>query len=117
MCVNREYARQDVLLPLLKLLLARGFDPNGRIHDQPALHMALRSGHSECALALVRAGADVSAKAPTGPSTTERWTALELCREWHGPQLAARLEEAAAASSAVLGARKRRDRLRKAAEQ
>ena len=53
MCVNREYARQDVLLPLLKLLLARGFDPNGRIHDQPALHMALRSGHSECALALV----------------------------------------------------------------
>lgn len=114
-CVNREYARHDVLLPLLKLLLARGFDPNGRIHDQPALHMALRSGHSECALALVRAGADVSTKAPTGPSTTERWTALELCREWHGPQLAARLEEAAAASSAVLGARKRRDRLRKAA--
>jgi ankyrin repeat protein len=114
-CVNREYARQDVLLPLLKLLLARGFDPNGRIHDQPALHMALRSGHGECALALVRAGADVSAKAPTGPSTMERWTALELCREWHGPQQAARLEEAAAASSAVLGARKRRDRLRKAA--
>ena len=69
-CVNHEYAREDVLLPLLKLLLARGFDPNGRIHDQPALHMALRSGHTECALALVRAGADVSAKAPTHPSVS-----------------------------------------------
>ena len=57
-CV-REYPQHDHLLPLLKLMLARGFDPNATLNGMPALHMALENGHKESAAALARAGADI----------------------------------------------------------
>jgi NACalpha-BTF3-like transcription factor len=87
LCVREDFGRADALLPLLKLLLARGFDPSGwpRRDDAPsdapslpALHMAVNNGHFKCAAALVEAGADTDAKAVVadggGPVT-----ALELC--------------------------------------
>jgi ankyrin repeat protein len=75
----------DKLLPILRLLLARGFDPDGTIHGQPALHMAVRHGHHECAIALIRAGADTGITASRNitrdrsPSDSDL-TALDLVR-------------------------------------
>jgi hypothetical protein len=90
-CVRKDLGRADALLPLLKLLLARGFDPSveSRADDGasgtpllPALHMAVSNGHFKCAAALVDAGADTDVKAAVvspGGDLTPPLTALELC--------------------------------------
>lgn len=89
LCVREELGRADALLPVLKLLLGRGFDPSAkpRVADEassapllPALHMAVSNGHFKCAAALAEAGADTEVKAvvvsPGG--NTASLTALEL---------------------------------------
>eukprot|EP01043_Picozoa_sp_COSAG02_P031627 COSAG02_NODE_2073_length_9931_cov_12.650020_7_plen_528_part_00 len=89
LCVREELGRADALLPVLKLLLGRGFDPSvkPRVADAassapllPALHMAVSNGHFKCAAALAEAGADTDVKAvvvsPGGESAS--LTALEL---------------------------------------
>ena len=90
-CVRKDLGRADALLPLLKLLLARGFDASveSRADDGasgtpllPALHMAISNGHFKCAAALVDAGADTDVKAAVvspGGDSTPPLTALELC--------------------------------------
>ena len=110
-CVAHEYDSTDMLLPLLKLLLARGFSPNGTIHEFPALHMALYNNHIMCAEALVRAGASFRATAPRRFSDGPPWTAREICQEFHGG-LADRLERLASVSAAVADSQRRQARMR-----
>ena len=90
-CVRKDLGRADALLPLLNMLLARGFDPSveSRADDGaggtpvlPALHMAVSNGHFKCAAALVDAGANTDVKAVVvspGGDSTPPLTALELC--------------------------------------
>ena len=46
---------------ILKLLLAKGADPNGNYKTETALHLAAQKGQLECTIILVEAGADVNA--------------------------------------------------------
>ena len=81
----------DVLLTILEIFLARGFDASATIHNQSALHMALYRGHEKCAFALVRAGADIYQTAPKSldpeEGDEEVWNAIDCCREIHGDQI------------------------------
>lgn len=83
-CVCQEHKSPDVLLPILKIFLERGFDASATIHNQSAVHMALWRGHEKSAFALVRAGADIYQTVPK-PSDEgggeDIWTALEACRD------------------------------------
>jgi tetratricopeptide (TPR) repeat protein len=112
-------ASEDVLLPLLEIFLARGFDASATIHNQSSLHMALNHGHEKSACALVRAGADIYQTAPNSLVPEEGdenvWTALEACRDMDGNKTARRLELAATASAAVAAPRTRRKILRASA--
>jgi ankyrin repeat protein len=98
-CVCQEHKSEDVLLPLLEIFLARGFDASATIHKQSALHMALYRGHEKCAFALVRAGADIYQTVTKSPAPEEGdedvWTGLEACRDMYGNKTAFRLEQAA----------------------
>ena len=76
--VSNVLDQPDSALPLLKEFLRRGFDPNGTLHQQPAVHVAIYNGHSESAEALMIAGADASAIGVFGDF---RGTAIEFC-EW-----------------------------------
>jgi ankyrin repeat protein len=80
-CVCQEHVSEDVLLPLLEIFLARGFDASATIHNQSSLHMALNHGHEKSAFALVRAGADIYQTVPKSLAPEEGdedvWTALE----------------------------------------
>jgi tetratricopeptide (TPR) repeat protein len=118
-CVCQENASKDVLLPLLEIFLARGFDASATIHNQSSLHMALRRGHEKCAFALVRAGADIYQTAPNSlmpeEGDTDVCTALEACRAILGDKTADRWEQVASASAAVAGPRTRRKILRASA--
>jgi tetratricopeptide (TPR) repeat protein len=118
-CVCQEHKSEDVLLPLLELFLARGFDASATIHNQSSLHMALWRGHEKSAFALVRAGADIYQTAPKSlvpeEGDKEVWNAIDCCREIYGDQMARRLEQAANASAAVAGPRTRRKILRASA--
>ncbi len=136
-CAVGQPYEPDKLLPLLRLLLARGFDPNGTVHGQPALHMAVRYGHTECAKALVMAGADTNLTAPERygvspeqPSQGRPITAIELVRSSAAKyrkegdvdaaeaciSLAERLSTAARAAVAVSGQEQRHVELRQASE-
>jgi tetratricopeptide (TPR) repeat protein len=118
-CVCQEHRSSDVLLPLLEIFLARGFDASATIQKQSSLHMALRRGHKKSAFALVRAGADIYQAAPNALVPEEGdedvVTALEACRELLGNKTASLLEQAASASAAVAGPRTRRKILRASA--
>jgi tetratricopeptide (TPR) repeat protein len=118
-CVCQQHASEDVLLPLLEIFLARGFDASATIHNQSSLHMALGRGHEKSAFALVRAGADIYQTVPKSLAPEEGdedvWTALEACRDMYGNKTARRLELAATASAAVAGPRTRRKILRASA--
>jgi len=104
-CVNREYREPDALLPLLNLLLEKGFDPNGNIHNMSALHMAIMNGHKECALALVRAGADIQTKGRKVQEDVNEelglWTALEASEMLCGASFTRCLWQEAANRSTV----------------
>ena len=130
--VGQSYDEKDKLLRLLRLFLARGFDPDACIHGQPALHMAVRNSHTECAKALIMAGADTTTTAPNDMQgfilgrPTEQVTAIELLRvdareEYadigHGKycnKLADELASVARTALAVSGRKDRHHRLRSA---
>jgi tetratricopeptide (TPR) repeat protein len=118
-CVCQEHKSEDVLLPLLEIFLARGFDASATIHNQSSLHMALWRGHVKSAFALVRAGADIYQTSPKSlvpeEGDEEVWNAVDCCLDLHGDQMARRLEQAANASAAVAGPRTRRKILRASA--
>ena len=113
MCVAHGFLYEDILLEILDMLLARGFDANGTKHNRSALHMALLQGHEQCAHKLVRAGADIYTTAPRGlpggedNDDEEPWTALEACRFMYGKKPASRMEEAALAAAAIAGKKTR----------
>ena len=115
LCV-REDLKAHLLLPLLKLFLARGFNPSGQPRGDnvanggaaylPALHMAVSHGHFKCAAALAEAGADAEAKALVA-SAGGLVTAMELCESLGEKELVAelkRLELLAKAKAKVLAA-------------
>jgi len=117
-CVNREYREPDALLPLLNLMLAKGFDPNGTIYNMSALHMAISNEHLDCALALVRAGANLQTKCRKRPDDVKEimgtWTALEASKMLCGAAFTRKLVEASVAAAAVAGSSSR-SRAKKAA--
>eukprot|EP01043_Picozoa_sp_COSAG02_P048642 COSAG02_NODE_4798_length_4965_cov_8.333950_6_plen_523_part_00 len=109
LCVREELGRADALLPLLKLLLGRGFDPSveQRAADGapllPALHMAVSNGHFKCAAALAEAGADTDVKAvvaSTGGDSTPL-TALELADSLGEKELLSELRRLASTHKAT----------------
>ena len=115
LCV-REGLKADLLLPLLKLFLARGLNASGQPRGDdvanggaaylPALHMAVSHGHFKCAAALVEAGANTEAKAMAASAGT-LVTAIELSESLGEKELAAelkRLELLAKAKTKVLAA-------------
>ena len=61
-CIGAEYYAADEGLPMLKLLLSFGFDPNEVVKlpkdtcstELPVLHLALYHGHVNCAVTLVQ---------------------------------------------------------------
>jgi len=108
LCVGQNYS-DDVLLPFLKLILARGFDANGTNQGMSALYMALYKGHLECAVALVRAGASI-----TDVICKETNTTVIKMAELNYPKLnlPKRLREAAVVAQNLGYSNKRRDLLR-----
>jgi hypothetical protein len=92
----------DEGLAFLKLLLTFGFNPNCRVRNQPALHMAVANKHLACAEALIQADADISEMAPdwricweSGTYTEANaplTTAISLCCNLHGKKAAQKLE-------------------------
>ena len=51
---------------VIRLLLAKGADPNGHFRSKTALHTASQKGYLDCVVALVEAGADVNAPMTSG---------------------------------------------------
>jgi tetratricopeptide (TPR) repeat protein len=111
-----NYSRPNILLPILKVLLARGFDASGTHQGISSLHIALWNGHDECAVELARAGVAVSELQPTELNDTSDGrpkTALEVAEQLYpGSDLAERLQDAATTASIVSDTIKRRDLLR-----
>ena len=111
-----NYSRPNILLPILKVLLARGFDASGIHQGVSSLQIALRNGHDECAVELARAGVAVSELQPTELSDTSDGrpkTALDVAKQLYpGSGLAKRLQDAAATASIISDTIKRRDLLR-----
>jgi len=70
---------EETVLALVKLLLAKGADPNHRRRDgMTALHTAAWRGLAAVARKLVEAGADIGASAASGPHTGESPAASAL---------------------------------------
>ena len=111
-----NYSRPNILLPILKVLLARGFDASGIHQGVSSLQIALWNGHDECAVELARAGVAVSELQPTELSDTSDdrpKPALEVAEQLYpGSGLAERLQDAAATASIISDTIKRRDLLR-----
>ena len=111
LCVGRFVGVGDSLLPLLDLLISRGFDTNAT-ECGPAgssvLHVALRNAHFSCALSLARAGANVNAHL----NSSDAKTALRVAGAIYGDAFARELREAGVVAMAVADPTRRRDLLR-----
>lgn len=111
LCVERFVGVGDSLLPLLDLLISRGFDTNATecgIGGSSVLHVALRNAHYSCALSLARSGANVNAHL----NSSDAKTALRVADAIYGDAFARELREAGVIAMAVADPTRRRDLLR-----
>lgn len=103
-CVNRDYNEPDISLPLLEILLAKGFDTNAVVRNMSALHSALFFAHQQCALAMARAGANLQIVCRDFTTSEEEepvyWTELQAYKAMYGVEFARQLVQASVTAAA-----------------
>jgi hypothetical protein len=104
-CVRTDFTEADFMLPVVRRLLRRGFNPHARIQGVPSVMLAVFHDHLKTAEAMVQAGAAVDERVDCDALRSQLdeapCTTLQLCEKLHGTQAAAHLRTVAAASAAA----------------